>query len=102
MMRLRPRATGPSGARMHDALITYFSGEKQAGLLLTGLGILGLAAAVIFVQPRWGLRSFGITLAVFALIEMAIGVGLYLRAGPHRALGCRARRADQCRPAFRV
>ncbi|MGH7537434.1 MAG: hypothetical protein ACREMF_02260 [Gemmatimonadales bacterium] len=67
---------------MPDALTIYFNGEKNAGLLLTGLGLLGLAAAALFFQPRWGLRSFAVTLAVLALIEIAIGVGLYLRTGP--------------------
>jgi hypothetical protein len=67
---------------MHHAVIAYFDGEKQAGLLLAALGILGLAAAVLFFQQRWGLRSFGLTLALFALIELGIGVGLYLRTGP--------------------
>ncbi|MGH7613540.1 MAG: hypothetical protein ACREMW_05775 [Gemmatimonadales bacterium] len=67
---------------MQDALTIYFHGEKNAGLVLTGLGLLGLAAAAPFFQPRWGLRSFAVTLAVFALIEIAIGVGLHLRTGP--------------------
>ena len=38
--------------------------------------------ATVFYQPRWGLRSFAVTLGVFALIEIAIGIGLYLRTGP--------------------
>ena len=70
---------------MQDALLTYFNGEKNAGLLLIGIGIAALAAAAIFFQPRSDLRSFAVTLAVLALIEIAIGLGLYLRTGPQVA-----------------
>src|SRR5688500_17180009 len=66
---------------MQDALNAYFAGEEHAGLLLAGVGIATLALAAVFYQPRWGLRSFAVTLAVLALVEIAIGVGLYLRTG---------------------
>lgn len=65
---------------MHDALVTYLSGQRQASLLLTGIGVLGLAAAAIFAQSRWGLRGFAITLAACALFDIAFGVFFYLRA----------------------
>jgi len=67
---------------MQDALLAYFNGEKNSGLLLTGLGVIGIAAAALFSQPRWGLRSFAVTLAIFALVEIALGIGLYVRTGP--------------------
>ena len=67
---------------MQDALNAYFAGEEHAGLLLAGVGIATLALGAVFYQPRWGLRSFAVTLAVFALVEIAIGVALYLRTGP--------------------
>jgi hypothetical protein len=70
---------------MHDALTTYFDGEKSAAVLIAGIGAAALALAVVLYQPRWGLRSFAVTLAVLALIEIAIGVGLYLRTGPQVA-----------------
>jgi hypothetical protein len=70
---------------MQAALTTYFDGEKNAGLLITGIGVAALVLAVVFLQPRWGLRSFAVTLAVIALAEIAIGVGLYLRTGPQVA-----------------
>jgi len=54
---------------MHDTVMTYFGGEKNAGLLVASLGVIGLAAAALFFPGRWGLRSFAITLAVFAAIE---------------------------------
>lgn len=69
---------------MHDVLLTYFNGEKNGGLLLIGIGVVGVAAAVLF-QARWGLRSFAVTLGVFALAEIALGLGLYLRTGPQVA-----------------
>jgi len=64
---------------MLDVLTTYFDGEKNGGLFLAGLGILAIVAATILVRPRFGLRSFAVTLIVLALIEIAIGAGLYLR-----------------------
>ena len=67
---------------MHDALVTYFQGEKHAGLFLAVAALLGLVAAALFWQPRFSLRPLALTLAVFALIELAIGVGLYLKSGP--------------------
>lgn len=67
---------------MQEALMTYFNGEKNGGLLLLGLGVAGLVAAATLVQQRWGLRSFAVTLAVVAVLEIALGVGLYVRTGP--------------------
>ena len=66
-------------AGLTDAITAYFTGEKQGALVLIALGILGLAAAALFWSPRFGLRSFAVTLAVFALLELAIGIGLYVR-----------------------
>lgn len=70
---------------MQDAMTVYFDGEKNAGLLIAGIGVAALALAAVFYQPRWGLRSFAVALAVLALVEIAIGVGLYLRTGPQVA-----------------
>jgi len=67
---------------MHEALTTYFQGEKNAGLLLTGMAIAALLAAGVLVRQRFDLRSFAVTLGVLALVELGIGVGLYLRTGP--------------------
>ncbi|HEX2340201.1 MAG TPA: hypothetical protein VHI98_06950 [Vicinamibacterales bacterium] len=64
---------------MQDIVLSYFNGEKHAGLLLVAIGAIGIAAAVLFFQPRWGLRSLAITLALLALAEIALGAGLYLR-----------------------
>ena len=70
---------------MHDALMTYFNGEKHGGLLLVAIGVIGLTAAAVFWQPRWELRSFAVTLGVLALAELALGIGLYLRTDPQVA-----------------
>jgi len=67
---------------VRDALMIYFDGEKVAGLFLTALGLVGVGAAALFLQPRWGLRSLAVTLGLFALLQLAIGVGLVLRTGP--------------------
>jgi hypothetical protein len=72
---------------MQDELAIYFNGEENAGLLLVGISLIGLAAAAVFYPTRWGLRPFAATLAVFAIIEMAIGGVLYFRTAPQvRAL----------------
>jgi len=68
---------------MRDKIATYFTSEKNAGLVLALLGVIGLAAAVLFWPARWELRSFAVTLGVLALVEIGLGVGLYLRTGPH-------------------
>lgn len=65
---------------MQDALTIYFEGEKSAGLFLAGIGVAELAAAAVLV--RADLRSFAATIAVLALAEIALGIGLYLRTDP--------------------
>jgi hypothetical protein len=67
---------------MQQELLTYFTGEKNAALVILCVGLLGFVAGVIFFPTRFGLRSFAITLVVFALIEIAIGFGLFFRTGP--------------------
>jgi hypothetical protein len=70
---------------MQTALMTYFDGEKHGGLFLAGCGLVGLVAALMLFQERWGLRSLAITLAVFAVLELALGIGLYVRTAPQVA-----------------
>lgn len=66
---------------MHDALRMYFDGEKYAGLILGGVALAAMLTA--FLLFRAGeLRSLAITLAVVALAEIALGVGLYVRTDP--------------------
>ena len=65
--------------RMQEAILSYFAGEKSAGVVLILLAIIGIAMAWIFFQPKYNLRACAIMLAVFSLIEIAIGTGLFLR-----------------------
>jgi hypothetical protein len=67
---------------MQDALMVYFDGEKYAGLLLAGVAVAVMIAAVIMFRAGPGLRPFAVTLAAAALAEIVLGVGLYLRTGP--------------------
>jgi hypothetical protein len=65
---------------MHDALMTYFSGEKNAGLFLAGVGVAQLVATALLY--RADLRPLAITIAILAFAEVALGAGLYLRTDP--------------------
>lgn len=67
---------------MNEALTTYFAGEKNAGLVLALIGALMLVAAIVFFPSRLELRSFAITLGVWSLLELGIGVGLFVKTGP--------------------
>src|SRR5439155_22560596 len=69
-------------AAMHDALLIYFTGEKNASVFLGALGVAVIAAAAVLARTRSDLRSCAATLGIVALIEIAIGVGLHLRTGP--------------------
>jgi hypothetical protein len=70
---------------MHGALSAYFDDEKNAGLMLAGIGLALLAGAGALFPARLGLRPFAITLAVFAALKLAIGIGLYVKTGPQVA-----------------
>ena len=65
-----------------DALTSYFEGEKNGGLLIAAIGAVALIGAVVLFPERLGLRAFAITLGVCALVEIAVGAGLYLKTGP--------------------
>lgn len=64
---------------MHDALTIYFNGEKSAGLFIAGVGVVAIVAAALLLRE---LRAFSVTMIVLALLEIALGAGLYLRTGP--------------------
>jgi hypothetical protein len=63
-------------------LTAYFDGEKNAGLMLAAIGIAVLGAGSVLLPARWELRAFAMTLLVLGVVEIAIGVGLYLKTGP--------------------
>lgn len=66
---------------MHDALTMYFNGEKYAGLILAGVAVAAMVTAALLFRAG-ELRSLAITLALVAVTEISLGVGLYLRTGP--------------------
>jgi hypothetical protein len=68
---------------MNEALATYFTGEKNAGAVLALIGLaMGTGA---FFSTRTPPKAFGYTIAVWALLELGIGVGLYLKTDPQVA-----------------
>jgi hypothetical protein len=66
---------------MQDALTLYFNREKYAGLFLAGIAIGVMVAAVIMLRTG-PFRPFPVTMAIVALAEIGLGIGLYLRTGP--------------------
>lgn len=67
---------------MGDALAAYFEGERQAGLMLALLGVMNLVCAGLLFAPRFGLRGLAVTLVVWAVLQLAVGLGLHFRSGP--------------------
>lgn len=67
---------------MQDVLLEYFTGEKFAGVVVAIAGAIGLVAAALLFAPRWELRPFAVVLAIMGLLELTVGLGLWLRTGP--------------------
>jgi hypothetical protein len=42
---------------IHEAITTYFDGEKSAGVFLAGVGLVVLGGAAVLSPARWELRS---------------------------------------------
>jgi hypothetical protein len=70
---------------MHEALMVYFQGEKHAGLALAALGLAVGAGALSFLRYSGQFKALALTLGVWALLQLAIGLGLYLKTGPQVA-----------------
>jgi hypothetical protein len=64
---------------MNEAIAAYFSGEKNGGLVLAGVGIAMLITAVVLFPARLELRSLAITVGVWSLLQLGIGIGLFLK-----------------------
>lgn len=64
---------------MNETLSTYFTGEKNGGLVLIGMGVAMLIAAIVFFPAKLELRSFAITVAAWSLLELSVGIGLFLK-----------------------
>lgn len=67
---------------MGDAIAVYFGGEREAGLMLAVLGVMNVVCAGLLFAPRFGLRGLALTLVVWAVLQLAVGLGLYFRTGP--------------------
>lgn len=67
---------------MHDVVLEYFTGEKYAGLLVALVGLLAMIVSVFLFQPRHELRPFAVVLALMGLLELVVGVGLWMKTGP--------------------
>jgi len=67
---------------MRQVMFGYFAGEKHAALALVAAAIVSFTAAVVLFAPRWELRPLAVTLGIFSLVFLAIGVGLHQRTGP--------------------
>jgi len=62
---------------MHEAITRYFDGEKLAGLVLVALGVVGFAGLAVLWRSSY--RGALIPLGLIALLQLAVGTGLYLR-----------------------
>src|SRR5690349_18352531 len=67
---------------MQQAILEYFSGEKNAGILVAVIGAAAIAAAIVLIQPRWELKALAIVLGVLGLLELGVGIGLVIKTGP--------------------
>lgn len=64
---------------MNEAIAAYFGGEKNGGLVLALVGAAMLITAIVFFPAKLELRAFAITVGVWSLLQLGIGVGLFLK-----------------------
>lgn len=62
-----------------EPLHNYFIGERQAGLCAALLGLSSLAFAFWLLRSVSPFRSMLIPLSVVGLLQLGVGVGLYLK-----------------------
>jgi hypothetical protein len=62
-----------------EPLFRYFEGEKQAATLAVALGIASIAFAVWLFRGASPFRAMWIPLALVALAQLGVGIGLHLR-----------------------
>ncbi|MEZ4436675.1 MAG: hypothetical protein R3F65_30105 [bacterium] len=67
---------------MLDTLGTYFTGEKHGAVALLVIGGAALTAGLVLVATKSDYRAMAIPLGLVALIQLAVGVGLYARTDP--------------------
>ena len=66
-------------------MLQYFAGERHAALLLVAGALVTFGASGALFAARWGLRSLSVTLGIFGVLMLSIGLGLYVRTGPQVA-----------------
>ncbi len=64
---------------MNEAIAAYFGGEKSGGLVLAIAGAVMLVTAIVFFPAKFELRSFAITAGVWSLLQLGIGIGLFVK-----------------------
>ncbi|MEW6775098.1 MAG: hypothetical protein AB1405_02285 [Bdellovibrionota bacterium] len=70
---------------MHEALISYFTGEKQGGLWFLGTGIVALAiGGWVCRHPAW-YRAILYPLLIVGMIQAGAGLVLQLRTNSQAA-----------------
>jgi hypothetical protein len=62
-----------------EPLQIYFLGERQAGLCAAALGLASLAFAFFLFRSVSPFRAMLIPLGVVGLLQLGVGVGLYLK-----------------------
>jgi hypothetical protein len=62
---------------MHDALTSYFAGEKLGGLVAAALGLFALVAAAGLVRGSY--RGAALPLGLVALLQLGVGGVIYFR-----------------------
>lgn len=77
-----PGVTLPVTMGMSEQMVTYFDGEKTAGLVVAVVGLGALAWAALLRRGGGDLRAMFWPLVIVGAIEAAVGVGLYARTGP--------------------
>ena len=65
---------------MNEAIAAYFGGEKSSGLVLAIAGAVMLVTSIVFFPAKFELRSFAITAGVWSLLQLGIGIGLFVKA----------------------
>jgi hypothetical protein len=79
----------PLGRERHNAamapLYDYFAGERAAGALAAGLGVVSLAFAIWLYKSASPFRAMIYPVALVGIAQLAIGVGLWLKTPPQVA-----------------
>ena len=80
-----------------DAVSSYFDAERAESLLFIGIGALALAACVYVVSARRSafFKGMALSLAIVALIQLVVGITVFVRSPQDDARVHAALRADR-------